>query len=134
MRSSARAIFAALLLLSLKSCSLGPMLHVFNATGLPISFAVGDRRYTAASGGTTEFHMLVPITAEARGCEFAYLAPLPPPEYVGGRFFRRHIYAQIDGDERLFVLRPSDWDESAADVVVSSQPDGYPVTPSVECG
>ena len=104
--------------IAFSSCTINPVVELYNHADSTIQLEVGDDRYTIEPEHSESFGEPVNETRLLSVC-------LDPREYYRVRL-RGQIRLQLDGDGRMRILKPDEEFPLAPD---RPQPDRYPITP-----
>lgn len=137
---SMRAIQLSTLLLAWLpiACTVSPIVHVYNASLVPIAFLSSGEEHRAGLGRTASFgYEWGSVSANTTDCALVYEAPRVFSDFPSGYkrlgFLRSNVYFQLASGGSLYILRPTG--ARPVDVATYAQPEGFPLVPQLtgEC-
>ena len=120
----------ALLALALSSCTIIPIVDLYNDAPTQIRVLVENDTYSIEPASMESFDYPSADWGTVRVCLdgslLQYVIPYPPTEYYRTGLFRGRIRVQLGGDGRIWILKPDDVFPLSED---AEQPGPFPLVP-----
>lgn len=120
----------AILALALASCTIIPIVDLYNHAPKQIRVLVEDDTYSIDPASIESFDYPSADWGKVRVCLggslLQYAIPYPPTEYYRTGLFRGRIRVQLGGDGRIWILKPDEVFPLSEDV---EQPGPFPLVP-----